>query len=84
MPAATASMTMEQRALYTWEDHLKAVPFDAFAQKTLQAGLNDRAMMMVASYGEKQSGLAGKVQQLYRVLFYSLQAGPKAPNETNE
>jgi hypothetical protein len=74
-----AQMTAEQRAAMTWDDFQRSVPFDKFCYDTLTNGLNDRAAMMISNYGERTSGLTGKVQQLYRVLFFSMQAGPAAP-----
>lgn len=76
MPGPSGVLTKEERKALTWTDFQRIVSFDQFAQKTLQAGLGDRTAMMVANYGEKESGLTGKVQQLYRVLYYCLKAGP--------
>ena len=72
-------LTKEQREALTWEKFLELVPWDDFARKTLMNGLNDKAAMMIASYGEQGSGLTGKVQQLYRVTYYCMKAGPLAP-----
>lgn len=77
MPAS--AVAKRDPSTLTWEEFTASHPWDKFAQRTLENGLNDRAAMMIASYGEKGSGLTGKVQQLYRCLFFCLQAGPAEP-----
>lgn len=82
--ASVPCLTDAEREALTWDGFLRLVPWDEFARQTLQAGLNDRSAMMIANYGEKQSGLTGKVQQLHRVLFWCLKAGPDARGTSGE
>jgi hypothetical protein len=83
-PAADSDVMADSALPLSWAEFTEQYPWPEFAKKTLMNGLNDRAAMMVASYGERQSGLTGKVQQLYRVFYYCLLDGPKPPSEVNE
>ncbi len=73
----TPILTDKDRKALTWDRFQVILPWDRFCADVLDHGLSDRAAFMITNFGEKDAnGLAGRIQQLYRVAFWCMKKGP--------